>query len=246
MELRRFVTLLRQRMLLIALILLASLAAGYTATPRTALYRSQVILFTGVSVPNAGALFNATAQYGQQLLASTFAAMIPSESVAQSALQASGEARSAAQVASETKASVIPGTDLIRLTVTDVNPVVAQHLANAIAAQFVALMYKIDPVSQTLTGSGPLVSPISITQPASFPVVPLSNGLTRNLTLSGIFGLVVAIGLVLLLDYLDISVRTPEDLERQLGLPVLGAIPYVERPPVPGRALVPTERVRSL
>jgi len=44
------------------------------------------------------------------------------------------------------------------------------------------------------------------------------------------------VGLAFLLDYLDLSVRSAEELET-LGLPVLGRIP-----PLPGRRLLPWSR----
>jgi hypothetical protein len=45
--------------------------------------------------------------------------------------------------------------------------------------------------------------------------------------LSAIFGLLASVALVLLLDYLDLTVKTADDLERRSGLPVLGVIPLV-------------------
>jgi capsular polysaccharide biosynthesis protein len=131
-------------------------------------------------------------------------------------------------LSAESKSIVGVGTNLIYLTVTDADPVVAQQAANAIAQQFVKQIEKIQPVATgSVSGAngGPVVSPVSVFQPALLPVLPVPNQLRSNLILSGVFGLVIAVGLVMLLDYLDLSVRSPEDLEKKAGLPVLGVIP---------------------
>jgi hypothetical protein len=49
--------------------------------------------------------------------------------------------------------------------------------------------------------------------------------LARNLGLAGLLGLIVAGALIALLEYLDISMRSAEDVERQLELPVIGVVP---------------------
>lgn len=38
----------------------------------------------------------------------------------------------------------------------------------------------------------------------------------------------VAVGLTFLVEVLDTSLRTPEDVERHVGLPVLGVIPLID------------------
>ncbi len=59
-------------------------------------------------------------------------------------------------------------------------------------------------------------------EPALFPSKP---SMVKNLLLGMAAGLVLGIGLAFLLDYLDISVRTIDDVEEFLELPVLAIIP---------------------
>ena len=47
----------------------------------------------------------------------------------------------------------------------------------------------------------------------------------RNFVLATLFGIVCGIALVLLIDYLDVSLRSAADVEKRLELPVLGVIP---------------------
>lgn len=246
MELRRLWVLVWHRKLLVMALIVVALIAGYESTPRQARYQAHAMLFVGVPEYASSGVFSNNLLLGQQELATTFASMVPSLSVAQAAVVATGVPRSAGTVLGETRSAVIANTSLIQVSVTDPDPVVASTLANGMAKAFVAEVLKLDPVTSGLTGqASEPTSPVSISQPAVLPTVPLSNGLTKNLILAGIFGLLVGIGVVLLLDYLDLSVRTPEDLERRAGLPVLGVIPQYEELPVREHAL-PAVRIRAV
>ncbi len=59
---------------------------------------------------------------------------------------------------------------------------------------------------------------------------PISPNLFMNVLLSIFVGLGAGVGLAYFIEYLDTSVKTAEDVERILGLPVLGLIPQKVRP----------------
>ncbi|MEN1727990.1 MAG: polysaccharide biosynthesis tyrosine autokinase, partial [Pseudomonadota bacterium] len=52
--------------------------------------------------------------------------------------------------------------------------------------------------------------------------------ISRNLSIALVMGLAVGIGLALLLEFLDSSIRRTEDVEKLVGRPVLGLIPMVK------------------
>ena len=80
---------------------------------------------------------------------------------------------------------------------------------------------------------------MSFYEKASLPTVPKPNDLIRNMGLAFVFGIIVAGGLVALLEHLDISLSSNDDVERHLELPVLGVIPALgERLPTPPPARV--------
>jgi capsular exopolysaccharide synthesis family protein len=58
---------------------------------------------------------------------------------------------------------------------------------------------------------------------------PVSPKLMLNILLSLVLGLATGIGLAYFIEYLDTSVKTVDDVERHLGLPVLGVIPQKVR-----------------
>jgi capsular polysaccharide biosynthesis protein len=65
---------------------------------------------------------------------------------------------------------------------------------------------------------------------ATLPTDPNPTNLLFNLAVGLIIGSLTGVGLVLLLDYLDITVRDAYDAEVRLELPVLGVIPITDEP----------------
>jgi capsular polysaccharide biosynthesis protein len=223
-ELRRYLTLLKQRRLLVVVIVLAALAGSYLASSRTPMYRGQATIYVGLrGLPLQGA--SADLQTGQQAIAQTFANMVATQPVATEALAATHISRSADTVIKNTKATVIAGTSLIKLTYDDHDPAAAQALTNLMAQSFISQIQRLDPPTVPAGSNGPPPSLANVFESARLPVSPQPNGVARNVVLGLLFGLLAAVGLVLLLDYLDLTVKGPEDLERRLDLPVLGTIP---------------------
>ncbi len=72
------------------------------------------------------------------------------------------------------------------------------------------------------------VSNIRITGEASLPKYPVNINTQRTLILGLIIGLMIGIGLSLLLEYMDVSLRTEEDVQKYIDLPVLSVIPLAE------------------
>lgn len=70
-------------------------------------------------------------------------------------------------------------------------------------------------------------SNIRVVDRALTPGGPSSPNLKQDLTSGLLFGLVFGVGLVLLLEYLDRTVKTAEQVDRVLGLPTLAVIPDV-------------------
>lgn len=68
---------------------------------------------------------------------------------------------------------------------------------------------------------------VFIVDKATLPGAPSSPQLSRALLLSLVLGLAAAVGLTFVLEHLDDTLRSPEDVERALGYPTLGIIPNI-------------------
>src|SRR5262252_4648374 len=68
---------------------------------------------------------------------------------------------------------------------------------------------------------------VRVVDRAETPRGPISAGGRRTLMMSMFIGLVLAVGVALGLDYMNDTIKTPEDVTRRLKLPFLGLVPAV-------------------
>jgi capsular exopolysaccharide synthesis family protein len=91
---------------------------------------------------------------------------------------------------------------------------------------------------------------ISIIESASPPLMPSSPNIPRTLAVGMVLALSIGVGLAFLLEYLDNTVTRPEQVEQNLGLTFLGAVPLLQARDASaengdGKALIPLEAKSS-
>ena len=67
-----------------------------------------------------------------------------------------------------------------------------------------------------------------VVENAAVPTVPIRPRKKLGLLLSLVAGLALGLGVAVALEYLDTSVKSPDDIERVLGLPVIAIVPAFE------------------
>ena len=106
-------------------------------------------------------------------------------------------------------------SQVVNITVQNEDPKKAADIANSIATTFqeeISNIMNVDNVSiltQAQVGENP--SPVK-----PQPVL--------NMAIAFVVGIMAGVGLAFLLEYLDNTIKTEQDIEKELGLPVLGAI----------------------
>lgn len=110
--------------------------------------------------------------------------------------------------------SQVNETEIIKISVTDEDPILARDIANTLAQTFSEEISHIMKVDST-----------SVLDEAVLPTTPLAQNKVTKIAIAGILGMMVSIGLVFLFEYLDRSIKTADETEHLLGVPVLGVIP---------------------
>lgn len=231
MELRGYLSIMRRRLWLVVACVILAGSAAYASTPDTPVYSASSTIYVGVrQLQTDPGELDRTSDILLSIERSilTFALMIDSAPTATSALARTNIQRSVDAVVDATTITPITSTQLIVVTVTDTDPRVAQTLSNAMSESFVENVQQFEPAEQASEGEIPSL-PAYVFESARLPTAPAGTPLLRNIIVASIFGLLAAVGLAFLLEYLDITVKTAADAERRLELPVLGIIPYVRQ-----------------
>ena len=68
---------------------------------------------------------------------------------------------------------------------------------------------------------------VRVVDAAEVPTVPSSPRIRRDLTMAALGGLLLAVSLVLVVEYLDNRIKDPDELFASIGIPVIGMVPRV-------------------
>jgi capsular exopolysaccharide synthesis family protein len=151
-----------------------------------------------------------------QQLVKSFVQILESRTIAESALRLDPQPLTPRQLQSRVHAAPITDTLLIELGVEDTDPNRAKRLANNVARAFV------DAVPRLQSGSALRVS---LVEPALRPAEPIRPRTALNVALGMVLGIVLGFALALLRQFLDRSIKAPEELEAATEAPVVGTIP---------------------
>jgi capsular polysaccharide biosynthesis protein len=116
----------------------------------------------------------------------------------------------------------IPETQLIEVAYTDTDPRRAQRVANTVGNVFSEQVAEVSPSANAITAT--------VWEPAAVPDKPVSPNPLLNALIALVVGLMLGVGLALLLEYLDDSWSSPEEVEQISGVPTYGVIPTIELP----------------
>lgn len=107
------------------------------------------------------------------------------------------------------------GSQVVTVSATDPDPKMAVDLANVTVEVFQ------DQIDELMN-----VDNVNILNPAVLPAnpTPVSPNLTLNIAIAFVLGGMVGVGLAFLFEYLDTTVKTETDVEKIVGLPVIGVV----------------------
>jgi capsular exopolysaccharide synthesis family protein len=115
-------------------------------------------------------------------------------------------------------ADLVKNTEIIKVEVTDSDPNMAAKIANVTADIFVDTIRDIMGVDN-----------VRIIDRAQIPINPVSPNIKLNIAIAGVLGLMLAIFLAFLFEFLDDTIRSATDIENHLKLSVIGTIPIIDK-----------------
>lgn len=144
----------------------------------------------------------------------TLEVIIKDKTVLEKVIEELGIERSPESLAQSIQVGSIDDTQVVKISVIDINPELAADIANTTANVFIEEIPKIMDFNDVRVLSDAQVNPIPINE---------SNG-NKILGAAIVGGIVIGVGLIFLVDSLDDSIRSEQDVEHLLEVPILGSI----------------------
>jgi capsular polysaccharide biosynthesis protein len=215
-----FYTLRKRMWLIISITFVATLISGilsfYVMTP---IYQSSTQLLVNQEKSDQPMYNIGEIQTNLQLI-NTYNVIIKSPAILDLVAKQLDMDVSAEQLNSKITVGSEKDSQVLNITVQDPDPYMATDIANTTAQVFQKEIVKIMNVDN--------VSILAVAKTKENPA-PIKPQPVLNIAIALVVGLMLGVGLSFLLEYLDNTIKNEMDVEKVLGLPVLGAINTIEK-----------------
>ena len=107
-------------------------------------------------------------------------------------------------------------TEIIKVTVTNTDDYLAMNIADEIANVFKTEIVKLYNIQN-----------VGVIDTAALPTKPYNINIVKTTLITTLIGLVLAFAISFILFYFDTTIKNSEEIERKLGLTVIGNIPML-------------------
>jgi capsular exopolysaccharide synthesis family protein len=222
LSLQEYVKLLRSRWVTVFVTtLVAVLGAVAVTLLTTPLYQASTRLFVSTQAGASAAELYQGNLFSQQRVLS-YTELLMGQTLARRTIEKLGLDMSPEALHEHVKASAKPDTVLIDVEVLDRSPVRARDIADALSDEFVAMVRELETPTD---GSRPDAR-VVVEQRASLPASPETPKPARNIAIGLGVGVLLGIGLALLRDRFDNTVKNREALEEIAGAGLVANIPF--------------------
>lgn len=149
-----------------------------------------------------------------QKLAVTYGEIIKSRAVLESVISNLKLDSEYEDLVEKITVSPVKDTQIISISVQDTNPKKARDIANEIPKVFEKEVKRITKAND-----------IQVIDKAILPENPIKPNKMMNVAIAAVLGMMIGLFVVFVLEYLDNKIKTPQDVEKHLDLPILGVIP---------------------
>lgn len=190
----------------------ALLVSYFIITPK---YESVTKIYV-ISKTNADTMTYSDLQAGSTLT-KDYKELVKSRPVLEEVLAETGIDVELKNLEAQITVEVPQDTRIVSITVEDKDPYEARIIADSVR---IAASKHIQEVMDT--------EAVNVVEEASLPIEKSSPSILKNTAIGYAVGLFLAIAIVIINYIMDDTIKTPDDVEKFLGVSVLGSIPYSE------------------
>lgn len=212
-----FEALKKRWIMILAITLVATLISGvisfFVIDP---VYETSTKVFVGKEESDETAYNSNDIQMYQKLL-QTYAQAIKTRDLVGRAINNLPYDLASQNVVNSLTVTPITDTQILQIKYQSKDPKEAKDVLKNITKEFIT-------TSKELVPNGN----VKIIEEVQLPENPVSPNKKMNIAIAFLLGLMVSVGLVFLLEYLDNTYKNKEQLEKELDIPVIGAIPDID------------------
>lgn len=212
-----FEALKKRWIMIVAITLVATIISGvlsfFVIDP---VYESSTKVFIGKEESDDAAYNSSDINMYQQLL-QTYAQAIKTKDLSSRALKGLSYDLEASDVVAGLTVNPITSTQILEIKYKSKDPKEAKDVLKNVTDEFIVTAKELVPNGN-----------VRVIEEVELPENPVSPNKKMNIAIAFLLGLMVSVGLVFLLEYLDNTYKNKDQLEKELDIPVLGIIPDVD------------------
>lgn len=153
-----------------------------------------------------------------QKLLKTYAQMIQTNDLVNKAIKAKNLSLKSEKVLKQLKVEPSDDTQVIEISYIDSDKYIAKNLVEAISNEFIKQAQELIPNGK-----------VQVIESVKLPEKPVSPNKVKNIAIAVALGLIIGIGIAVVLEFTNNTFKSKEELEKALGVPVIGTIPDQEK-----------------
>ena len=207
---------LKKRILLIAIITIMTIGATALINEKVLVpqYRTSMQLYIGKDTNEGTQGYNSSELSLYQQLMTTYAGFFQSEDVIARAIKDKNIGMTVGEIKSSLSVAISDKDRFLTTSIVTLDPNKGKEVLEVITEEFMKTSTEFIPNGTVQVLNTPKV-----------PSGPFSPNKPMNILVSLVIGFMVSVTLSLFLEYLDNSVKKKDDIEKLLGVPVIGMVP---------------------
>ena len=212
-----FDALKKRWIMIVAITLAATIVSGViTFFVIDPVYETSTKVFVGKE-ENDEAAYNTNDIQMYQKLLQTYAQTIKTKDLVSRAISSLSYDLEASNVVGALTVNPITDTQILQIKYQSKDPEEAKAVLKNVTDEFIVTAKELVPNGN-----------VRVIEEVELPKNPVSPNKKMNIAIAFLLGLMVSVGIVFLLEYLDNTYKNKDQLERELDIPVLGVIPDVD------------------
>ena len=215
-DLREYFSIIKKKWYIIAILCVICVAASsvYSFFIAKPVYQAETTLIVKTEKVEGSQTVSGDQVSVSQKLAVTYGEVIKSRTVLENVIKNLNLKETYGELSGKISVSTVSDTQIIKISVKDTNNANAAKIANEIPKVFTKEAIRIADANG-----------VEVIDKAKIPIDPVAPNKKMNIAIAGVLGIMVGVFSIFMIEFLDNKMRNPQDIEKELGLTLLGVVP---------------------